>query len=136
MGNDGGLRGDGWDGAKLDCFKGPDVSYGLVRIYMAVSRHARSTGDGITSWFEAADGERVRISIFLAEPACDTIANRFISMPLPQSHLYFEPLCSHELKTIKPLCAQGVAANFLKRAPRAAALVRASSFFLPLRGNR
>ena len=103
----GGLRGDGWDGAKLDCFKGPGVSYGLVRIYMTVSRHARSTEESITSWIEAVDGERVRISIFPAEPACETITNRFISMPLPQSHLYFEPLCSHMLKTIKPVSTPG-----------------------------
>ena len=95
---------------------------------MTVSRHARSTGDGLTRWFEAVDGERVRISIFLAEPACETFFNRFISMPLPQSHLYFEPLCSHALKTINPLSTQGVAANFLKRAPRAAALIRAALF--------
>ena len=103
----GGLRVEGWDGAKLDCLKGPGVSYGLVRIYMTVSRHARSIGDGLTGWLEAVDGERVRISIFLAEPACETIANRCISMPLPQSHLYFEPLCSHMLKKIKPLSTPG-----------------------------
>ena len=96
---------------------------------MTVSRHARSTEESITSWIEAVDGERVRISIFLAEPACDTFFNRFISMPLPQNHLYFEPLCSHVLKTINPLSTQGVAANFLKRAPRAAALIRAARFY-------
>jgi hypothetical protein len=95
---------------------------------MTVSRHARSTGDGLTSWLEAVDGERVRISIFPAEPACETITNRFISMPLPQSQLNFDAWCSHVLKTINPLSTQGVAAKFLKRAPRAAALVRAALF--------
>ena len=76
----GGLRGEEGETNKVSCFKDLAHLSRLVDNYLAVSRHARSTGDTITSSFSALHDDPDKILPTPQDPACDSITKVFFSM--------------------------------------------------------